>query len=191
MPARELRAGDVLVGHDGREMAVEGVEDTGRWATVYNLRVAEYHTYFVGCQEWGFSVWAHNADCIEVLRNATIYRTRAEARRAALDILGIPRNQKPTRTWQLVDPSSTAPRGATVITEPNPAHQGTFYEYNINGRYKYIVEHTENAQFGGYATPGHFHTARSPYGWTQQLQPGDRYLNLGSDGPSAHIPYLR
>jgi hypothetical protein len=22
--------------------------------------VADYHTYFVGCQEWGFSVWAHN-----------------------------------------------------------------------------------------------------------------------------------
>jgi filamentous hemagglutinin len=30
-------------------------------ATVYNLRVAEYHTYFVGSLEWGFSVWAHNA----------------------------------------------------------------------------------------------------------------------------------
>jgi hypothetical protein len=25
--------------------------------------VADYHTYFVGCQEWGFSVWAHNASC--------------------------------------------------------------------------------------------------------------------------------
>jgi hypothetical protein len=24
---------------------------------------ADYHTYFVGCHEWGFSVWAHNA-CI-------------------------------------------------------------------------------------------------------------------------------
>src|SRR6266404_1401581 len=27
---------------------------------VYNLRVAEFNTYFVGCDEWGFSVWAHN-----------------------------------------------------------------------------------------------------------------------------------
>ena len=27
---------------------------------VYNLRVADWHTYFVGCGEWGFSVWAHN-----------------------------------------------------------------------------------------------------------------------------------
>ena len=30
--------------------------------TVYNLRIEEYHTYFVGSAEWGFSVWAHNAD---------------------------------------------------------------------------------------------------------------------------------
>jgi len=28
---------------------------------VYNLRIADYHTYFVGSREWGFSVWAHNA----------------------------------------------------------------------------------------------------------------------------------
>jgi hypothetical protein len=27
---------------------------------VYNLRVSDYHTYFVGCLDWGFSVWAHN-----------------------------------------------------------------------------------------------------------------------------------
>lgn len=25
------------------------------------MRVADYHTYFVGCEEWGWSVWAHNA----------------------------------------------------------------------------------------------------------------------------------
>src|SRR5207302_1082184 len=30
-------------------------------ARVYNLRISDYHTYFVGCEEWGFSVWAHNA----------------------------------------------------------------------------------------------------------------------------------
>jgi hypothetical protein len=31
--------------------------------TVYNFSIADYHTYFVGCHEWGFSVWAHNIDC--------------------------------------------------------------------------------------------------------------------------------
>ena len=37
--------------------------DTGSWETVYNFRIADFHTYFVGCDEWGFSVWAHNATC--------------------------------------------------------------------------------------------------------------------------------
>jgi hypothetical protein len=35
--------------------------DTGAWDTVYNFRIADYHTYFVGDDHWGFSVWAHNA----------------------------------------------------------------------------------------------------------------------------------
>jgi hypothetical protein len=32
-----------------------------RLTPVYNLRVAEDHTYFVGEAAWGFSVWVHNA----------------------------------------------------------------------------------------------------------------------------------
>jgi len=31
---------------------------------VYNCWVAEYHTYFVGDQEWGFSIWSHNLACV-------------------------------------------------------------------------------------------------------------------------------
>jgi hypothetical protein len=60
LPAGQLRVGDLLVGHDGRWVEVEDVLDTGEYETVYNLRIADYHTYFVGCEEWGFSVWAHN-----------------------------------------------------------------------------------------------------------------------------------
>ena len=37
------------------------MRDTGREEVVYNGRVAEYHTYFVGDEGWGFSVWAHNS----------------------------------------------------------------------------------------------------------------------------------
>src|SRR5262249_53242300 len=59
--AKELAPSDQLLSHDGRWVAVEAVADTGTVRTVYNLRVSGYHTYFVGCQEWGFSVWAHNA----------------------------------------------------------------------------------------------------------------------------------
>ena len=47
-------------------MIVEKVSLTERLATVYNLRVLEDHTYFVGAEDWGFSVWVHNTyDIVE------------------------------------------------------------------------------------------------------------------------------
>jgi hypothetical protein len=58
-----LRPGDLLSLEDDGCIAVEGVRDTGEYHTVYNVEVADFHTYFVGCPEWGFSVWAHNAEC--------------------------------------------------------------------------------------------------------------------------------
>lgn len=62
--AQEVVAGDKFVSHDGQCVDVEEVYETGENETVYNLRVADYHTYFVGdSREWGFSVWAHNAAC--------------------------------------------------------------------------------------------------------------------------------
>ncbi len=61
VPARELKAGDQLISHDGRLLRIDAIHSTLQIATVYNLRVADYHTYFVGCDDWGFSVWAHNA----------------------------------------------------------------------------------------------------------------------------------
>jgi len=58
----ELKQGDRLVSHNGRLVTVESISDAAEVQTVYNLRVADYHTYFVGSREWGFSVWAHNAE---------------------------------------------------------------------------------------------------------------------------------
>jgi hypothetical protein len=63
VPARELQAGDQLISHDGRLLRIDAIQSTLQIATVYNLRVADYHTYFVGGALWGFSVWAHNAGC--------------------------------------------------------------------------------------------------------------------------------
>src|SRR5262249_33941142 len=62
--AQYLKPGDWLRSHDGCWWPVETVRDTGEQAPVYNLHIAEYHTYFVGSSSWGFSVWAHNAQCI-------------------------------------------------------------------------------------------------------------------------------
>ena len=61
LPAAELRIGDVLVSHDGWEHPIGGIADSGQVLTVYNLEVEEGHTYFVGREEWGWSIWAHNA----------------------------------------------------------------------------------------------------------------------------------
>jgi len=58
---KDLVEGDLLRSHDGQWLAVEAVTDSGEESEVYNLRIPDYHTYFVGARAWGFSVWAHNA----------------------------------------------------------------------------------------------------------------------------------
>ena len=57
----ELESGDALIGRDGTLTPIEEVYETGEVETVYNFRVAEHHTYYVGSEAWGFDVWAHNA----------------------------------------------------------------------------------------------------------------------------------
>ena len=51
-PLAEIRPGDVIRTDDGW-VPVAGITDTGRCETVYNLRVADYHSYFVGAEDWG------------------------------------------------------------------------------------------------------------------------------------------
>jgi hypothetical protein len=62
----QLRVGDRLKLEDGSWTTIEGIQDTGVYAAVYNFRVSEYHTYFVGCDEWGFAVWSHNQACANI-----------------------------------------------------------------------------------------------------------------------------
>jgi intein/homing endonuclease len=64
--AAELVKGDRLSSHDGQWVAVEEVFDTNEYETVYNVRIADFHTYFIGTEEWTFSVWAHNANVCQV-----------------------------------------------------------------------------------------------------------------------------
>jgi hypothetical protein len=65
------------VSHDGQVVPVREVYDTGEYETVYNLRVAEYHTYFVGNRDWGFSVWAHNLCYWEWVKNHGLKHSEA------------------------------------------------------------------------------------------------------------------
>ena len=61
VPASHMEIGDAFLSHDGQLVVLDAVRDTGRVETVYNFRIADHHTYFVGGSEWGFSVWCHNA----------------------------------------------------------------------------------------------------------------------------------
>jgi hypothetical protein len=60
-PADMLRAGMRLATLGGEWVSVEETYDTGEYETVYNCRVAEHHTYFVGDDTHVLAVWAHNA----------------------------------------------------------------------------------------------------------------------------------
>jgi hypothetical protein len=60
-PAGQLRIGDRVRARDGSLVYVEGVADSGEVTTVYNWRVADYHTYFVSATQEGISIWVHNA----------------------------------------------------------------------------------------------------------------------------------
>ncbi len=59
-PAGELEPGDLLSTPHGEWLPVEQLTDTGRQQTVYNFRVAEYHTYFIAPADLAFDVWVHN-----------------------------------------------------------------------------------------------------------------------------------
>jgi len=63
LPAGRLQPGDQFSTLEGGWLALDFVEVTHEDQKVYNLRVREDHTYFVGTDQWGFAVWAHNANC--------------------------------------------------------------------------------------------------------------------------------
>jgi len=60
VPAGALKAGDKLSTLSGEWVALREAFDTEQWEPVYNVRVANTHTYFVGDENWAFALWAHN-----------------------------------------------------------------------------------------------------------------------------------
>ncbi|WP_315851926.1 polymorphic toxin-type HINT domain-containing protein [Thermogemmata fonticola] len=62
-PAGSLKAADRLLTLLGDSVPLSEVDDTGAWEVVYNLRVADYRTDFVGDDTWSFAAWAHNQIC--------------------------------------------------------------------------------------------------------------------------------
>jgi hypothetical protein len=58
--AESLSVGDVLLGHDGQTYELEAIKLTDRTESVYNITVGVAHTYFIGGESWGFTIWVHN-----------------------------------------------------------------------------------------------------------------------------------
>jgi hypothetical protein len=76
--ANQLAVGDELAtDKPGQWLAVEAVHDTGCYETVYNVRVAEHHTYFVGEGAEGVSVWSHNT-CYDDWINTAFVQWKSE-----------------------------------------------------------------------------------------------------------------
>jgi hypothetical protein len=82
--AHQLHAGMRLRSDEGAGAVVEEVGRDVRVVPVYNVTVEDYHTYFVGGRDWGFSVWVHNQTICQ-LRNElrTLEAELTAARQAA------------------------------------------------------------------------------------------------------------
>jgi hypothetical protein len=107
IPAASLEPGDLLQSHDGQCIPVEVVTDSREVTTVYNFRVDEYHTFYVGKPEWGFSIWVHNPGPTCAGTSATSAQRTREANLAK----GIPESQ-------------LGPSGKLKILWFNTAHTG-------------------------------------------------------------------
>ncbi len=108
VPLHRLRVGDRLKLEDGSWSTIEGVRDTGRYEAVYNFRVSEFHTYFVGDGSgWGWAVWAHNLgrnDEIDHLDEMRVLTEREGAAMKATPSRNSLQNWEPPSfvpTWEL------------------------------------------------------------------------------------------
>jgi len=73
IPAGDLQPNAFVATLGGSTVRVEEIYDTGAVETVYNFTIADYHTYFIGEDEWGFAIWVHNANCTILRRTDGIF----------------------------------------------------------------------------------------------------------------------
>lgn len=60
MPVAEMVPGNRIATDLSSWKRVDNIVESGEIVPVHNFRVADYHTYFVGSEEWGFAAWTHN-----------------------------------------------------------------------------------------------------------------------------------
>ena len=52
-----MAEGDQIATLSGEWVSIEEIFDTELYESVYNLRVEDHHTYFVGDEHWGWAAW--------------------------------------------------------------------------------------------------------------------------------------
>ena len=187
--AKELKPGDRLASHDGQWVTVEAVSDLKEVATVYNLRVCDYHTYFVGSREWGFSVWAHNANYAVVQEGPNVFRLyQIEAngtRTAVRDLAG------EVRTFANAEEAFTAVRtgpAATVTSGTRANLPG--YGWTQDARWRRWTSALETETGVPVHIPGTRENAtRVGEALIQDAFPG--YRNIAYEGQLSQAPNLR
>ena len=152
-----LQPGDLLCSRDGSTVAVQECCDTGEYETVYNCRVAEYHTYFVGDATWPFSVWAHNAYAPagrhhfvprfmgNEMRNGTKWLSEAEhsALHTALNNFLKPLGMAPKRGWggAKIIKAFTKKQRVQALYDFYKDYQGGKYLQDFINELRYISAH--------------------------------------------------
>ncbi len=58
--ASDLQAGDRLSTDSHSWVSLDKMVETQTAVPVYNFRVADLHTYFIGSESWEFALWVHN-----------------------------------------------------------------------------------------------------------------------------------
>jgi hypothetical protein len=124
---QELRVGDGVLTELGTTLPVESLRDTGSFERVYNFRVADTHTYFVGAPEWGFAVWVHNARYRNDPHNNKPSQQRRLYEQETPTLVTNPKHHQNSRS---VQPNNVAHLFATSIVDPNT---GVRYAKDANG----------------------------------------------------------
>jgi len=137
--AKELQVGDELISHDGRLIKLDAIRATACVTTVYNMRVADHHTYFVGGSLWGFDVWVHNAACVQVDDGSTYYKQSQVIRNELANDPSLP-------SWKRAVFSNPAD-GSKTIGNVGLARA------NIDGMVSMIKAFSGNQKMTGYLDP--------------------------------------